>query len=49
MEHQASEEELLVMASDHTLLLVGTTDKNKKNRKLMLYRMKHVEMTNSSA
>jgi hypothetical protein len=49
MGHQTSEEELPVMASDHTLLLVGTTDdKSKKNWKLMLYRMKHVEMTNKS-
>jgi len=47
MGHQTSEEELPVMASDHTLLLVGTTDsKTKKNRKLMLHWMKHVELPN---
>jgi hypothetical protein len=46
MGHQTSEEELPGMASDHTLLLVGTTDRNKRNRKLILYRTKLVEMTN---
>lgn len=47
MGHQTSEEELPVMASDHTLLLVGTTNsKTKKNRKLMLHWMKHVELPN---
>jgi hypothetical protein len=34
MEHQTSEGEPPVMGSDHTLLLVGTTDsKIKKNKK----------------
>lgn len=47
MGHQTSEEDLPVMASDHTLLLVGTTDsKTKKNRKLVSHWMKHVELPN---